>query len=41
MAMKYKGSGKSAANLITFLLILIALPFVLIGKILSWIFSKK
>lgn len=40
MAMKYKGQAKSTANLITLMLMVIALPIWLIWKLLSWIFKR-
>jgi hypothetical protein len=41
MAMRYKGQAKFTADVVGLILMLIALPFVLIVKLLSLIFKRK
>ena len=41
MAMRYKGQAKVTTGVIMLMLMIIALPFVLIGKLLSWIFKNN
>jgi hypothetical protein len=41
MAIRYKGQAKFTADVIAFILMIIALPYILIGKLLSWILKQK